>query len=212
MTRTAAAQVIATPTKGPCKPSCASGGACVRQVGYMMKQIYFRTSSSQVAGPARNPPAMLVSLASTGLIGLLLIGSGCSSDSTSSGSGGQGGSPTSTAGTSADGGKSSSGASTGGSTADGGATAHAGSSLGGSASAGETSSGGEIWGCIEAGGVCICQNDTDKAHESVCTGTYKCCATIPFAGATRCQCQDPGTTKCVDDPANNVKVVAKCPP
>jgi hypothetical protein len=193
-----------------------------------MRQIHFRTGAGHSASPARNLSATLVGVAGIGLVGLLLATTGCGSDASSSGgSAGKGGSASSMGGSTADGGKPSGGSSMGGSTADGGATDNAGSTSGGSTlggsstggkpaggspSGGDTGSGGGIWGCVEAGGACICQNNTDKAHESVCTGTYKCCVTVPFAGAIRCQCQDPGNQKCEAPAGSGAKVVDKCPP
>jgi hypothetical protein len=183
----------------------------------MMAQIRLRTSLSHRGSALHR---LRVGAVGPGLLGLLLAIGGCSSDASSSGAGGS-----STGGGSAEGGKSSGGSSTAGSSAGGGA-GDSGSSSGGSSS-GSTSTGGEpsggsasggnassagIWGCVEAGGVCVCQNDTDKQHESVCAATYKCCVTVPFAGAIRCQCQDPGTAKCEAPAGSEAKVVDKCPP
>jgi hypothetical protein len=193
----------------------------------MLKQIYFRKQSNDSAGPARHLPAMLVGGAGAGLLGLLLATAACSSDSKSdSSTAGKGGTSTSSAGGSADGGapdsggSSSGGSSTGGSSKGGtaaggtatGGSAAGGTATGGTASGGATGSGGGIWGCVEAGGSCICQNNTDKQHESVCTATYECCFTLPFAGAIRCQCQDPGNTKCEAPAGSGAEVVDKCPP
>jgi hypothetical protein len=99
----------------------------------------------------------------------------------------------------------------------GGTSSSAGSSSGGSSSGGSSSSnlpGDDNWTCVEAGGSCICQNNANPKDANSCTGTYKCCYAVPLGGSTRCQCQDPGTSKCEDlahffGPQG--KVVDSCP-
>jgi hypothetical protein len=104
-----------------------------------------------------------------------------------------------------------------------GTTGNGGSSSGtagsGGASAGSGGGGAlpgnDVWNCVEAGGSCICQNNGDAQSANVCTGEYKCCFALPLGAATRCQCQDPGASKCSDlagvfGPSG--KVVDHCPP
>lgn len=155
--------------------------------------------------------------------------SGSSSGGTSSNNAGEGNSD---AGKASNTGGSGSGA-TGGDTASGGmpdengGTAAGGKNSGGSSSGGKdsggSSSGGssssnlpgdDNWACVEAGGSCVCQNNSNPKDASVCTGTYKCCYAVPLGASTRCQCQDPGTSKC-EDLAHffgpDGKVVDSCP-
>jgi hypothetical protein len=169
------------------------------------------------------------------LASLLLAGlastAACSSDSggDSSTNGGSAGTSSNTGGSSA--GTKNEGGSTAGTKNEGGSTAgtktEGGGDSGGNSSSGGSggglpvagsagtsaagSSGTSYWACIEAGGACICQNNSDAAHESVCMQTYMCCGTIPVGSATRCQCQNDATF-CKDNPDYNIKHVASCPP
>lgn len=109
-----------------------------------------------------------------------------------------------------DGGTAAAGASDGGSPSGGSS-----SGVGGSAGSGNgaTLPGDDVWNCIEAGTSCICQNNGDPKSANSCTATYKCCFTIPLGTTTRCQCQDPYSSKCSDLASfNSGKVVDHCPP
>jgi len=87
---------------------------------------------------------------------------------------------------------------------------------GGSSSAGSgngTLPGDDVWNCVAGGTSCICQNNADPNSANTCTGTYPCCFAIPLGASTRCQCQDPYTSKCSDfADAFGGKVVDHCPP
>ncbi|HVY32596.1 MAG TPA: hypothetical protein VHB79_38935 [Polyangiaceae bacterium] len=113
-------------------------------------------------------------------------------------------------------------AAAGGEPDNGGGTASGGTSHGGTSSAAGSSSGGsstlpgdDNWACIQAGTSCICQNNSNPKDASVCTGTYKCCFAVPLGASTRCQCQDPYTSKCEDLAhalSSDGRVVDHCPP
>jgi len=182
-------------------------------------------------------------LLATALVGLVATTPACSSsspddatksDPSSAGAGGTtGGKSSSTAGnglggagkTSTLGGASSDGGAgdeSSGAEPEGGGGASAGNSSSGGSSSGGAGSGGsgtlpgnDVWSCIAAGTSCICQNNADPKDASTCTGTYECCFAVPLGNSTRCQCQDPYTSKCEDLAGvfgDAGKVVAHCPP
>jgi hypothetical protein len=83
----------------------------------------------------------------------------------------------------------------------------------GSGSGDGTLPGNDVWNCIAGGTSCICQNNADPNSANTCTGTYPCCFASPLGASTRCQCQDPYTSKCSDfADAFGGKVVDHCPP
>jgi hypothetical protein len=70
-----------------------------------------------------------------------------------------------------------------------------------------------VWACIEGGTSCICQSGALPRDASICAKTYPCCFTAPLGAVTRCQCQDPGQSKCSDLAAfTGGTVVTTCPP
>ena len=102
---------------------------------------------------------------------------------------------------------------TGGTSSDGGRGGSAGTS--GTAGTAGTSSTATDWACVEAGGACICQsNSGSQGGQTVCTGTYNCCYTLPVASFTRCQCQtlDEASCKAFDNSDYGTAVVDHCPP
>lgn len=141
-------------------------------------------------------------------------GKGSSGGTKSGGSAGSAEQPT-LGGASEGGASSDDGGSGGNAESSGGSSAGTGGSSGGSGSGDGTLPGNGVWNCIEAGTSCICQNNGDPKSTNVCTGTYECCFAVPLGESTRCQCQDPGTSKCSDlagvfGPTG--KVVDHCPP
>lgn len=177
------------------------------------------------------------------LVGLVSSAAACSSDSNndpakggaSAAGSGSGGTSSTSAGTGTnDAGKANdnggtgnvagSDAASGGAPDESGGTAAGGNSQGGSSATAGSSSGGsdsgtmpgdDNWACVEAGGSCICQNNANPKDANSCTGTYKCCFAVPLGASTRCQCQDPYTSKCEDLAhalTKDGKVVDHCPP